>query len=509
MAPVGGQKRRLMPLNRLGEGVAGDRGGGEASKLQGASGLRHVSARAKRIAAAGVPGAPVQAAQEPPMKQTALHVMRSFLPQRNTAEPRLVERQSPVVRRRARPSSPRLTLSPRSCDEAVILPGQRSPRRDLGVGMHNIGNSCYMSAILQCLANVDAFASLVVAEGEPCANEGEMAVLDSLKHELILLLNRIIPVERPPSDGFVSISPTSFHRAFTQAAPHFAGFQQHDAHEFLMALFSLMNEAWSTQQPSQSPDWNLAVDQTFYFQIKQRLECPSCHYTRSHDEGHYHISLDLPALERQTPQCALCSKNMLRRTVQKEGARHGSVYYKCFSCPDSYVYETTLEKDTRTNLGAFRIDTLVQSYMSTKTIQLRCEKCQCDDVGMTPSVKTMPHVLLFHLKRFSYDPSSKHYIKRQDRVQIPTEMNLGPFCCDEPQLANPNLEFESAAGTYKLKAIVQHSGSEIGSGHYTADIYNASRHEWITFNDSVLSQTSQHSVQERASTNGYLVFYEK
>lgn len=103
-----------------------------------------------------------------------------------------------------------------------------------------------------------------------------------------------------------------------------------------------------------------------------------------------------------------------------------------------------------------------------------------------------PQILHIHLKRFT--PTGK---KITGHIGYPETLQLHNYMSEDVADRNP---------TYRLYAVVCHSGSGPHSGHYFAHVRSGAG-RWHCMNDSSVSNTDvQTALQQR---NAYLLFYER
>lgn len=112
------------------------------------------------------------------------------------------------------------------------------------------------------------------------------------------------------------------------------------------------------------------------------------------------------------------------------------------------------------------------------------------------AIVVLPPVLLLHLKRFEYDPSYG-VRKVQKRIAYEQELTISQRIA----AAVP-----AAQRRYRLIGVVHHHGTDVQSGHYTADVLTADG--WISCDDQRLSALGDPSTTARFAT-AYLLVYER
>jgi ubiquitin C-terminal hydrolase len=114
--------------------------------------------------------------------------------------------------------------------------------RDGAVGLENLGNTCYMNSVLQCVSNTpilrNYFRSGMFEEELNISNANGTAGM--ITQEMAELIGNlwIDQSEHPVS----SVQPKHFKKALATAKTQFAGYDQQDAHEFLSVLLDAMHE---------------------------------------------------------------------------------------------------------------------------------------------------------------------------------------------------------------------------------------------------------------------------
>jgi len=167
-------------------------------------------------------------------------------------------------------------------------------------GLKNLGNSCYLASIVQCLFDLEPFANRYftgrsIADGETLptvADPGADLETQMLKIADGLLSGRY----SKPDPDLVSenevrhqrgIAPAMLKHLVGRDHPEFSTMRQQDAFELLQHLFTLVKRT-SHSTGAEDPT------SPFRFAVEQRLQCLGCRkvrYTSTEQEG---ILVDVP-----------------------------------------------------------------------------------------------------------------------------------------------------------------------------------------------------------------------
>ncbi|KAI8330223.1 hypothetical protein BC941DRAFT_186274 [Chlamydoabsidia padenii] len=351
-------------------------------------------------------------------------------------------------------------------------------------GLKNLGNTCYMNSIIQCLSGTLPFARYFISgmfkqhinKQNPLGTGGVLA-------EKFAELLRVMW-----SENYNFISPVTFREALVRFAPQYSGTEQQDSQEFLNFLLDGIHEdlnaipqqqkaASSVEDPTeearfeQLPDYQASalawekymarnasvVVSLFQGQYRSRLSCLTCKTTSTTYNTFMSLSLPIPSNKR----------------TKLSGS--GVSLYQCL---DFFVKEEILEKSEA----------------------WRCPKCQkLRKASKTLTLSKLPDVLLIHLKRFSFDGPFRN--KLETSVDFPTKnLDLTRYVPKTmiPPHSNPPIL------NYDLYAVSNHYGSLTG-GHYTACVRNGYRGEWHNFDDTRFSVCDESKVKGRAAYNLFYV----
>lgn len=181
--------------------------------------------------------------------------------------------------------------------------------------------------------------------------------------------------------------------------------------------------------------------------------------------------------------------------TEKEQKLYDSSYLK--DLPE--VYQKTGFTAKKTRQEAISLFSCLEAFLTE-------EPLGPDDMWYCPSCKehrqatkkldlwTLPDILVFHLKRFSYSRYLKN--KLDTSVDFPIH-NL--------DLTKYVKRKDAQSYTYELYAISNHYGG-LGGGHYTAFAKLIDENRWYNFDDSRVSPVSEADINTSAA---YVLFYKR
>ena len=330
-------------------------------------------------------------------------------------------------------------------------PSDREINKPL-IGLQNLGNTCYMNAVLQCMCRLSVIKKHLKSFETASVNRSSRArgrLLASF-YELAKALNN--------ATSNAPIYPREIRRAIAEIDPQYLGYQQHDCAEYFRKLIEGLHEetnrisgkiAYEEMKGNGRENtakiaerwWKYSLSRensiiTDFF-LGQYLSVISCHC------GHKEISCD----------------TFLDITL---------------TLPTTLSYECSLQE-------------CFQLYCSDNKIpEYKCQGCK--EIGKCYSKLNffrMPKVLVIQLKRFviSFGRSGK----LNTDVNFPDVLDLKEFCISD-------------GNKFRLNGVCHHTGS-LSFGHYFAECFDDSR--WYTFDDETVVAADH----IKKSNTAYLLFY--
>lgn len=329
-------------------------------------------------------------------------------------------------------------------------------------GLRNLGNTCYMNSILQCLCNSTGMAEYFnnnyymedINRYNILGHKGEVA------EEFGVIMKALW------AGLYKCISPRDFKITIGKINEQFAGYDQQDSQELLLFLMDGLHEDLNKadnrkrykEEENDHLDDQTAADLAwskhkmlnesiivalFQGQFKSTLQCLTCHRKSRTFETFMYLSLPLASTSK-------CSLQDCLRLFSKE------------------------EKLTDNN-------------------KVFCRHCKAHrDSTKKLEIWKVPPIVLVHLKRFSYEGRWKQ--KLQTSVD---------FSLDNLDLSQYVIGPKQNLKRYSLYGVSNHYGG-LDGGHYTAYCKNSQKQRWYKFDDHEVSEISTSSVKSSAA---YILFY--
>lgn len=256
-------------------------------------------------------------------------------------------------------------------------------------GIRNLGNSCYLSSVVQCMLALPEFRKRFFHDGclhkstDP-ANDLEVQLCklaDGLLSGRYAVPDTQTTEELPHQKG---ISPGMFKALIGRGHPEFATMRQQDAFEFWCHLCDKISA--SSRKTKQDDPTTV-----FRFETEQRLECNNCHKVRYRHDKQENLSIPVPA----------------RRSEKEDGTFDHVALKECFDL-----------------------------FTTPDTVDYRCKSCGNKGSKTQTRFKSYPEVLVLNARRFqivNWVPT---------KLDIPVDVSDDVFNLDAYKSSGPNPEAE-------------------------------------------------------------------
>nr|XP_046259112.1 ubiquitin carboxyl-terminal hydrolase 37 [Scatophagus argus] len=274
-------------------------------------------------------------------------------------------------------------------------------------GFSNLGNTCYMNAILQSLFSLPSFSNDMLRQSIPWKKVPINALLRRFAH---LMAKKDVGCPETKKDLLRKVK-----SAISSTAERFSGNMQNDAHEFLSQCLDQLkddvekiNKSWTNEhvasssssvvgengleatssaaktEPGEEVDtsriYTCPVAVNMEFEVQHTIICKGCGEVVTKREQFNDLSIDLPRRKKTLPL----------RSIQ-----------------DS-----------------------LDLFFRMEEIEYSCEKCNGKAATVTHKFSKLPRVLILHLKRYSFNAQLSLNSKLGQQVVIPRYLTLLSHCTE-------------------------------------------------------------------------------
>ncbi|KAK2526410.1 hypothetical protein Q9233_008180 [Columba guinea] len=337
--------------------------------------------------------------------------------------------------------------------EKICMAWQHSQRA--GAGLHNLGNTCFLNSVLQCLTYTPPLANHLLSgeHSRACGQKG-----------FCVMCRMEVHVQQVLHSSASAIEPWAVVDFLTEIGENFQHGRQEDAHEFLRCTMDAMQRAClrGNSDLDMSSQATTIIHQIFGGFLRSRVTCWSCQAVSNSYEAFLDVPLDIKPLALSwLSRCDKMTAASKRFTVH----RAPKVLTVCLK----------------------RFEAFTGDKISKVCAQLECNVLFLKRVSQS---RTLFHKLL--MLRFSRSLLGTLPVGRQV-VEYPQYLDLRPYmsqAAGEPLL-------------YSLYAVLVHGGGSCRAGHYFCYI-KASDGLWYHMNDKSVDLCDSDTVLRQQA---YLLFY--
>lgn len=362
-------------------------------------------------------------------------------------------------------------------------------------GLYNLGNSCYMNSVLQCLIGTKELTNYLlqdlyqkfVAINSKLGSHGKLTN-EYQKLAKLMLSNTI---------KHIATNPKYFKKVVGEINLTFKNFDQQDSAEFLHFLLDTIHEDlnWSANKESlpaisdedeanreilpirlaSTIEWERylktdysSIIEIFAGQYASRLKCCICQNTSTTYIPFNMLSIPIPNLKNKELNLYDCINSFVSPEILI-----GDNAWKCSKCKENIKTEKQL------------------------------------------TITRLPNILIIHLERFSFvgdNLVNGKFVKNSSKINIPLRLNMSrywPKIQDEQerqQLQKLPLRGQEGKWEYELYGVIRHYGT-LDGGHYISEVKKNG--VWIKFDDDKVKVDANMGKIPESDGSAYILFFEK
>lgn len=412
-------------------------------------------------------------------------------------------------------------------------------------GLRNLGNTCYINSMLQCLFATTLFKNLFLTSNY------EKFLSNKLRNEPQLSKSFSELFKKMYINGGCSVVPTGFLKNVNYLRPDMRiPDDQQDTQEFLMIVLDRLHNELSNQGEvaEEYPDLLLydedelqvknneykkwfektvignglsPIDHIFQGQMENILECQRCGNKSQSYSTFYVLSLAIP--KPSTSTFSRSKRVKLEDCINlytSDEVLSGENAWDCPKCGSSVSGSGPVESKKSKKKKYVEFPNNGRSKSRFFSLNSKSSRSKSPFGRFAPklnnenwkskellTVKTMnfitlPPALVIHLSRFYYDLTKKN----NTIISYPLVLNI--------------ILKNNQTAKYRLYGVVNHTGNLI-SGHYTSLVNKDPRHnlhkegqKWYYFDDEVVKEERNHGnldegIVNISSSDVYVIFYER
>ena len=392
-------------------------------------------------------------------------------------------------------------------------------------GIANLGNTCYMNSVLQCLSATDILNHYIrnIYFKDNLREGIKRLYIEKLKkkNKIIEVSHNVIKSKFKDSITYrlyqlftvlwkcrSSLTPKYFKNSVDSHCKMFKGFQQHDAQEFLTALLDRIHDELKTNIDIEK--YNLNDEFTEYMQNKIQLfnvlqnnTINQIHKQQLQEQLNKLISDNI------NKEVFLNGIEQRIKFLQKNHSIISDLFMGmylskiiCANCNFiSITYDPfnmlTLELCDSDMSMFTNLQDCINHFLKPEEVEYTCERCKIKTQAQkTLNIFSMPEKLIIHFKRFKFING------RSAKINSLIDFPLDNVYFHEIQ----DIHKTNEKMPYEIYGVVHHSGGT-GGGHYIATTKNSLNFKWYEFNDSNVTELSNpKSIVDRTA---YILFYQK
>ena len=363
--------------------------------------------------------------------------------------------------------------------------------KPLLIGLNNLGFTCYLNAIVQCLNQTEPLTNYFLSEeGISKIRNNNLLISDSSSLQLSPSYLEVIKNLWDINKNNKSYSPIPFYEKLNEMNNHFILNKPNDSKDLLKFIFKQFHKELNTKKPVVNNN-----KKEFSFEQYDRIKTFNkflIDYTSSNCSI---ISNYFFGINEIHKECIKCKNFFLNQRIMINPIIYDFKIYNMLIFPLDEVKKMVI-KIKKENINKINIYDCFYYYQNKKTSnkenKIFCKRCnQLTEFINRYKLFNAPNILIIILNRAKGD---SYNIK----IEFQEKIELTDF-----------IQFKQNKVIYNLYSVVTHLGKNGDEGHFVASCKNLIDNLWYKYNDSSIKKIN--NIQQEVLDFGkpYILFYQK
>lgn len=377
-------------------------------------------------------------------------------------------------------------------------------------GLRNLGNSCYMNSILQCLSHIDPFRTWLIGGHYKQRLDSN---LPKLKHDLIT--PKLAELFKTLWENYAEVSPQSIKSAIGKKCDTFDNKDQQDSHEFLNVLLDTIHDEVSGKVIM---EFNNVPDE-----VNKFMKFMEFYNRKEHtQEEKQYLTNNLTEYKKYNPNVVTIYnayeywRNFVVRSHSMITNLFTGLYYSSIECDECHNIVDTFDPFINIALpinerGTMTLEEALKEFTKEEILtgdnKFYCSKCSHEvNAHKKTYIWEPPRILVIQLKRFKNTNRNYNNFNVNSTRKITTKV-VFPF--EGLDLAPQLSELHKVPCTkYDLYATSNHNSKICNMGHYVAYCKKSINNSWYKFDDDDVYYIPPESIKDKVITeDAYILFY--
>ena len=400
----------------------------------------------------------------------------------NKKNKELIEKENNLIKKEKQLEKDLLKIN----ENKKVIIGKKVPT----IGLQNLGATCYMNAILQCMAHFLEISEKILTwykyskDNNKKAKKLSYAYAELLNHLYILNQNNNFNNYNNYNNYY---APYNFKEIIGNLNPLFQGVQANDSKDILNFIIEKIHEELN---PLGGNNLNNAYNNDNII-IDQTNEFLSFNYFKDEFKKNFHSILSeyLYGIQKTVTLCCNCN-TMIYNFQTYNFLIFPLLEVKNYILSNNYQNPFfNMQNYTLNIIDCFKYYQKIDFF--TGTNQIFCNKCQVlQNAKYCNVLYNVPTILCLVLNRGKDNKDFK------ENFTFGTKLDLTDFIQDKNDL-----------GLYYLIGVVVHVGDSSMSGHFFAYSRSHFTSPWYKYNDAIVSQVNENEINTIGTS--YILFYHK